>query len=143
MNTRDLEEQLEDLERWLEDIKKEPGPIVVEGSKDIEALRNLGIGGEILKINQGDSMVVFCERLAGRERVIVLTDWDRKGGHLARILSEGLQANGVKYDMEYRARLSRIVKRDIKDVEGVYSHYHRLKTEWGEKLASGRARRHF
>ncbi len=131
MNNRDLKEELENLEKWIEDIQEEEGPIIVEGFNDTKALRNLGIEGEIIHLNRGDSIVVFCEKLRGRSSAIILTDWDRKGGHLARIISDGLQANGVKYDLEYRARLAVICHKETKDVEGIYAHYLRLKDRLG------------
>ena len=51
--------------------------------------------------------------------MILLTDWDRTGGRLARVLSEAFTANGMKYDLEFRKRLARLVKKEIKDIESL------------------------
>ncbi len=51
--------------------------------------------------------------------MIILTDWDRTGGRLARTLSEAFDANGLKYDLEFRKQLAYLCKKDIKDVQGL------------------------
>ena len=125
-------DSLKDLEEWLDDIRHEVAPIIVEGARDEESLRDMEVFGEVLQLNRGESLVVFCENVGKRyKRVIVLTDWDRTGGRLARTLYDGLQANGLDVDMNYRARLARICKKETKDVEGVSVFYRRLKDKVG------------
>lgn len=54
--------------------------ILVEGRKDREALRRIGIPGEIVAISQ-KSFSEICDSFMGRE-VIILTDWDENGKSL-------------------------------------------------------------
>lgn len=62
----------------------------------------------------------FCEQVSKNHRsVIVLTDWDARGGTLCRRLREGLEANGVKPNLEHRQRIAVLCKKDVKDVEGL------------------------
>ena len=127
MSLQYASESLEEMEKWLDDIRLEASPIIVEGARDKESLRFLEVYGEILLLNRGESIIVFCENIAkSYNRVIILTDWDRTGGRLARTLFDGLQANGVEADLEYRSRLVRICKKEAKDVEGVHRYYNRL-----------------
>ncbi|MDX1534551.1 MAG: hypothetical protein R3291_02910, partial [Thermoplasmata archaeon] len=51
--------------------------------------------------------------------VLILTDWDRRGGQLSRLLREALAANDVRANTEIRARLARLCKKEVKDVEGL------------------------
>ncbi|MEK6851429.1 MAG: hypothetical protein AABY30_02700, partial [Candidatus Thermoplasmatota archaeon] len=49
--------------------------------------------------------------------VIVLTDWDVRGGQLARLLRTGLAANGVEPDDDFRARIAALCRREVTTVE--------------------------
>lgn len=95
-------------------------PVVIEGRKDREALRALGVGGNLVGIHEGTTVFRLCETLAERHKeVLILTDWDRRGGQLARLLREGLAANDVRTNTEIRARLAGLCKKEVKDVEGL------------------------
>jgi 5S rRNA maturation endonuclease (ribonuclease M5) len=120
-------ERLEAAESALEALSdaNAEAPILVEGDRDETALRKLGIHGPIVRLNQGKTVVGVCERLVGRERVIVLTDWDRKGGQLARLVSQALVSNGVKADLHFRKELSRIAH--VRTVEGLAGWYATLR----------------
>ncbi len=128
MNTREVREEIEELNRIFASISEDGNPVVVEGKKDAEALRALGVEVEILVFNRGESVTVFCERVAAEyRRVVILTDWDRTGRHLAHLLVDGFRSVGVECNMEYRARIAGLCRRETKDVEGLYRHYRRLK----------------
>lgn len=125
-------ERLEKIEQLLQDLIKlnRKAPIIVEGEADVRALRSLGVAGEILQINIGKGLFNLCEDISRKyDEVIILTDWDRKGGHLARVLMENLKANDVKYHTEIRAKLVYHCKKDTKDVEGLVSFLERLQTD--------------
>jgi 5S rRNA maturation endonuclease (ribonuclease M5) len=116
-------EQLErDLEKVLEDLTERNGhaPIIVEGEYDRRALRALGVPGDVRMINEGSSIFALCESIAANHReAIILTDWDVRGGRLARQLRDGLAANGVRFDEGIRARLARLCRKDITEVESL------------------------
>ena len=59
MSQQDIAETFEELQKWLEDIRRETAPIIVEGMKDEASLRALDIFGEIIQLNRGERMVVF------------------------------------------------------------------------------------
>jgi 5S rRNA maturation endonuclease (ribonuclease M5) len=123
------QELLEKIEDVLYELKQKnvKAPIIVEGEADVKALRELGLEGEIISINKGQSLFNFCEDLAKKyTEVIILTDWDRKGGHLSKVLSEDLKANDLHFDTEIRARLGGLCKKETKDVEGLPACVQRL-----------------
>ena len=118
-----LEQVKKDLEKLLKDLYEknmEGVPIVVEGDNDITALKLLGFEGTLIRVNQGKPLFNVVEEWAKQyDEMIILTDWDRTGGRLARILSEAFDANCLKYDLEFRKKLAQLTKKDIKDVQGL------------------------
>lgn len=116
------EKQAEELLQIIGRLKRsnDEYPVIVEGRKDERALKRIGLSGVILKLDKGDSIFNFCENLRGQyEKVVILTDWDRKGGRLARALRDGLKANGVPYDDDFRRQIAFLVRKEVKDVEGL------------------------
>ena len=124
------EELLEKIEKTINELialNKET-PVIVEGESDLRVLRELGLTGTIIKINIGQTIFNLCEEISQQyHEVIILTDWDRKGGHINKLLQEGLKANDVKFNTDVRARLAAFCKKETKDVEGLAGFIHRLK----------------
>ena len=126
MNLEAVHEKLVEVIADLIDANEE-APVVVEGERDVKALRALGLAGEIVTLHRGVTVFHFCERLAADHRhIVILTDWDVRGGQLARLLRDGLAANGVKYDDDLRARLAALCQKDIKAVEDLHRYVERL-----------------
>ena len=121
---RDPQETLEEVEDLIRTLKDRPESVVilVEGRKDRQALACLGVGGEIVQVQNAGGIFGVAEELARQSKeAIILTDWDRKGGQLAELLRNALKANGVRYDDLIRARLSMLGKKEIKDIESLPS----------------------
>ena len=136
----DWEELYHDLSKVLEDLaeKNRLAPIIVEGEYDRRALRALGVEGDVRLINEGSTIFGLCESIAASHReAIILTDWDVRGGRLARQLRDGLAANGVRFDEELRARFTRLCRKDITDVESLHTFVERV----SEHVASGHRQR--
>ncbi|HIH00738.1 TPA: toprim domain-containing protein [Thermoplasmata archaeon] len=122
-------ERLERILKVIEELDElsEEMPVIVEGRRDVEALRLLGINGEVVTLGKGVPLFAFCENIS-REwpSTVVLTDWDRKGGQLARRLKEAFEANGVKVNDSIRMALVILAKKEIKDIESLPSLVRRL-----------------
>ncbi len=126
---RDPREELEELTWLLEELRDRPTNqvILVEGLKDRAALTVLGVGGEVWQVQGPNSIFSTAEKLAlENKQAVILTDWDRKGGQLARMLRSSLNANGIRFDDNIRLRLVILVKKDIKDIESLPAFYSRL-----------------
>ncbi|MCG2828865.1 toprim domain-containing protein [Methanothermobacter sp. K4] len=105
-------------------------PILIEGRKDEEALRELGVEGPFIKVS--GSMMGLSEialRAASASRVIILTDFDRKGSELAKRLYTDIQSLGANPDLRIRRRLMGMTRRYIKDIQSLPSYIERLKLE--------------
>ena len=129
---RSAAERLEELQSILDElVSRDPDSVIlVEGMRDRGALTILGVRGEMVQVQSSDGILSVAERLArdGR-KAIIMTDWDRKGGQLSRLLKNALEANAVPYDERLRQRLVIIAKQDIKDVQSLPSLYSRLVQE--------------
>jgi dTMP kinase len=132
MSGRSSQERLDEIQAVLEELINRDADtiILVEGMRDRGALTILGVRGEMVQVQSSDGVFPVTERLAREGRkAIILTDWDRKGGQLCRLLKSALKANSVPYDEELRKRLVIIAKQDIKDVQSLPSLYSRLVQE--------------
>lgn len=111
--------------------------IVVEGERDRRSLARLGVSEGIFVLHGGRTLARSAQELVRRgRRVIVLTDWDTEGGHLAHRLTEFLEAEPLDLDLETRRRLARILRGELVHVEGLYGWARRLAEKQGETLES-------
>lgn len=123
-------ERLDELELVFEELEEASKfmPIIVEGRKDARALALLGITKNVITLSKGLSIVAFTEALSRRSRkAVVLTDWDRKGGQLARMLKEGLMTSGVDANTSLRTQLAILSKKEAKDIESLPRFVERLR----------------
>ena len=94
-------------------------PIIVEGKKDVSALRKIGLVGEIITLHGGMGIYEFCEDIAERyHRVILLMDWDNKGEHLSKTVAGHLKGLWEEFS-PFREIVKVLCQKDIKDIEGV------------------------
>ncbi len=117
----DYEKSLEDLEEALFELREENKtvPIIVEGDKDIEALRKLDMTGEIIRFNVGLSIPDFCDMISQKyKNIILLTDWDRKGGYLCSTIKKNLESR-VRCNTRYREIFAK--RSMIRTLEGLPS----------------------
>lgn len=115
------EESLEEIKKSILELQEENRsiPIIVEGEKDIDALHKLDINGIIITVNSGLSIIDFCDKIASMyKEVIILTDWDRKGGFLCHMIIRNLEGR-VLCNTHYREVFAK--NSMIRTVEGLPS----------------------
>ena len=125
----DYRATLDDLTKIIQELKQDnqDTPIIVEGQNDKHALQKLGINGTIIPLNKGMSIANFCDTLVtDYKKVILLTDWDRKGGHLLRILHQNLEGR-TTINIEYRKSIAKLSL--TRTIEGLPSWIHTLKNK--------------
>jgi dTMP kinase len=123
------EERLTEISELIEELGRlsEDHVILVEGLKDKRALGSLGIRGDIFMIqSEGGPMKAAEYASRAGKKAVILTDWDRKGGTIARDLEAQLSSLGVPFDGEIRAKLSFLCKKYIKDIESLDTMLERL-----------------
>lgn len=126
----DIEEKILKI---LQDLAEESArgiPIVVEGKKDVETLRVLGIEGKIIMAKSGGKtsldLIFEVEESKARE-VILLLDFDRRGEEFTLFLERHLEKAGVKPNTTFWRKIRAIVRKDVKDVEGLNTYMETLK----------------
>lgn len=111
--------KLEELNKELE--KAKDLLIVVEGIKDKHALEKLGFKN-IFVINENNKSlnekIEQLEEVAGKNKICILTDFDKKGKSLYLKLKSELAGRNVRLDNKFRAVLLNL---KISHIEGLAS----------------------
>lgn len=129
-----FEESLEKIERAIVDLKESNKtiPVIVEGEKDLEALRELGLEGKIIMIQCGKKISAFCDFIAeNHKEIIILTDWDKKGWQLFKRIEKNLKGR-TRCINDYRLIFARYST--IKDVQSIPSFLRGLKIRLNKGL---------
>ena len=129
MNIEGRAETLIKLVEKLAEASKETA-IIVEGRKDVIALRELGVTGKIICLqNSGKALTDLVEEISGTQNsIILLTDFDRYGRELAGRLLGSLEENRVKTNLVFWRKIKSLVRHEIKDIEGLSRYMERLKS---------------
>jgi 5S rRNA maturation endonuclease (ribonuclease M5) len=113
--------RLDAFNRILDSLNDLDSPVVVEGHSDTLALRGLGYHGEVIELNDGKSVLSTVEKLAqklGTSGIfVIMTDWDRTGGRLAKQLKEYGESSDLVPNLRIRRDLSVICSKDITCIE--------------------------
>ena len=134
------EKRLENIEKIIDELiqlSTEDAIFIVEGKRDVQALKNLGIDGHF-EIATQRSLSNFCESIAQlNEKVILLTDWDRRGNMLMLKMTKHFHSLGVNPDVRLREHLVSIVQKEIKDVESLPTYVIKLRQLVGYSTTDG------
>ena len=113
--------RLDAFNRILVSLNNLDSPVVVEGHSDTLALRSLGYHGEVIELNDGRSVLSTVEKLAQKlgtsGTFVVMTDWDRTGGRLAKQLKEYGESSDLIPNDQIRRELAITSSKDISCVE--------------------------
>jgi 2,5-diamino-6-(ribosylamino)-4(3H)-pyrimidinone 5'-phosphate reductase len=133
-----LRERQEKIQQVLECLAEESArgtPIIVEGKKDVETLRTLGVQGQIVTAKTGGKsrldLISEIEKTSNQE-VILLLDFDRRGKEWTAILRQSLEKARIKTNVTFRRELLRFAGRELKDIEGLEAYLQTLKRKLGE-----------
>jgi 5S rRNA maturation endonuclease (ribonuclease M5) len=133
-----LKERVERIQEVLERLTEQSSqgiPIIVEGKKDVETLRQLGVQGEIItaKTRGKTQLDLICEvEESGTKEVIVLLDFDRRGTEWTKVLKQRLERTTIKPNITFWNELIRFAGKELKDVEGLGTYMQTMKKKAGE-----------
>jgi 5S rRNA maturation endonuclease (ribonuclease M5) len=131
LSTR-LKEKEEKILQVLEALAEESAkgtPIVVEGKKDVDALRALGVAGTVLTVKtSGKSFLdAVCEiEKSGVPEVILFLDFDRRGKEGTKHLKKSLERAKIKPNIKFWRELSALVRKEIQCIESLTAYLHTL-----------------
>jgi 5S rRNA maturation endonuclease (ribonuclease M5) len=105
-------------------------PIVVEGKKDAEAIRQLGLGGPLVEVKTGGKSFLDVtseiEQLAPAE-VILLLDFDRRGREGTKLLQQNLERVHIKVNIRLWLELKALTGHEIQCIESLFSYLQNLR----------------
>lgn len=121
-------ERIERLTQKLVARSKVGIPIIVEGRKDEQSLRRLGIEGKIICMKSaGLGFFDFIEEIKPWKEVIVLTDFDEEGRELSSRLVKELLRIRIKADDLFWKELRGLGRSEIRSVEELADYVERLR----------------
>jgi len=133
-----LKEKVEQIQQILQELAEEANcgkPILVEGKRDAEALKTLGIDGKVIFAKKGLKtrldIISEIEKFRSSE-IILMLDFDREGRELTEQLKIHIEKAGIKVNTHYWLKLSSLTGREVKDVEGLPSYLQTLKNKIGD-----------
>ncbi len=96
--------------------------VIVEGKKDLDALLFLGFNGNIKIYHHFKGTTNFVDYfLQNYKKLILLMDYDRKGILITKKIMNQLNSKFV--DLNYKKKLLKITKGQIKAIEEIKSFY--------------------
>jgi 5S rRNA maturation endonuclease (ribonuclease M5) len=128
--TYDLE-ALEELIASLIDASCQGAAVIVEGKRDLQALRALGLPGPVIMASRRPALQLAEDAARSYSQIILLTDWDRKGDEMCKTIELHLRSVGSRPDKEIRSRLGKLVKKEIKDVESLNRYAEKMRAQYG------------
>jgi len=128
--TYDLE-ALEELLSALIEASGQGAATIVEGRRDLLALRALGLVGPVILASRRSALNLAEDTARSYQEIILLTDWDSKGDEMARIIEQHLRSMGSRPDGEIRSRIKKLVRKEIKDVESLHHYMERMRYLYG------------
>jgi 5S rRNA maturation endonuclease (ribonuclease M5) len=136
LSTR-LKEKEEKILQILDALKEESAkgtPIIVEGKKDLETLRALGVEGTVVTAKTGGKS--FLDVLSEIEEtraveVVLFLDFDRRGREGTRLLKQNLERTSTKPNIKFWHALSALLGKEIQCVEGLTAYMETLRAKIG------------
>ena len=128
------EEKIQEIIAKLTEESAKGKPIVVEGKKDAQALRELGINGVIFTVKTGGKSFLEAtgeiEKLGANE-VILLLDFDRRGKEGTARLKQNMELAKIKANTRLWQDLHALTGREIQCIESLVSYLMTLKEKVG------------
>ncbi len=102
---------IRELEKLLAELPSLTDVVVVEGLRDINALRSLGYNGEIEPLcKTGVNDYDIADMIASKHiRVLLLLDYDEEGLSLTNHFTQLLERQGVKVEYGLRKEFGRLM----------------------------------
>ena len=131
---KEKQEKIVEILNALVEASAEGKPIIVEGKKDVEALRCLGVEGAIITVKTGGKS--FLEVISGIERTgtteaVLFLDFDRRGKEGTKLLKQSFERAKIKADVGLWRALLSLAGKEVQCVEGLTAYLETLRVKIG------------
>jgi 5S rRNA maturation endonuclease (ribonuclease M5) len=110
------EKEIQDLKKFVVSLNsKANSTVIVEGKRDSEALKSIGVSGKILEFHRFRGLSKFVDSVSD-SNLIILLDGDRKGRYLTSKIVEQLERR-TRIDLSFKRKLVSITKGKIRFIE--------------------------
>lgn len=131
--TRSLKDRLNEIQKTIEHLAVQSSKdklIIVEGKKDISALRELSVQARIISAKSGgknlQDVLAVIENSNAKE-VIMLLDFDRRGIELTKRLRPHLERLQIKPNVDFWCELFKLTGKEIRSIESLPAYMETLK----------------
>jgi 5S rRNA maturation endonuclease (ribonuclease M5) len=119
---KDKVEKVQHLIAKLTEASAQGKLIVVEGKKDAQALKDLGVCGAILTVKTGGKSFLAATaeiEALGTGEVILFLDFDRRGKEGTKRLQLNLERARIKVNVRFWRELHGLVGREVQCIESL------------------------
>jgi 5S rRNA maturation endonuclease (ribonuclease M5) len=110
------EQEIQDLKNFVVSLNsKVDSAVIVEGKRDSEALKRIGVSGKILEFHRFRGLSKFVDSVSD-SNLIILLDGDRKGRYLTSKIVQQLERR-TRIDLSFKRKLVSITKGKIRFIE--------------------------
>lgn len=114
---REISEALILYIKKLNDESENGSLVIVEGKRDVSALKSLGYGGNIMMLCHNNNFDKLEQKAKKYHRIILLFDLDREGRSLSKKSAKLLEGKNHVIDIFFRHNLSSITYGRINQIE--------------------------
>lgn len=135
---KEKEEKLRTTLTLLTEESAQGTIILVEGKKDVETLRDLGIKGPIMCAKAGGKSlleVVSEIQKAKPTEIILLMDFDRRGKQITNRIRHNLERAKIKVRLDFWLAILTSAGKDAQCIEGLKSYLDKLHTKTETKVS--------
>jgi len=115
-------------------------PVIVEGKKDVIALRMLGIKGRLITLKtKGKSFLDVISEIQKTKvsEIILFLDFDKRGKEATKCLQKNLEHLKIRYNLTFWRELYTLTRKELQYIESLPAYLGNLHNKIIRKYNSG------
>ena len=113
----EISESLSLYVKQLKDASRNGALVVVEGKRDLNALRAIGFTGSILMFCHNSNLSMLTEEAEKYRKIILLFDLDKEGRSLTKKAAKLLEGKNNVIDLYFRRKLLKVTRGKVRHIE--------------------------
>lgn len=115
-------------------------PVIVEGKKDVIALRMLGIKGRLFTLKtKGKSFLDIISEIQKTKvsEIILFLDFDKRGKEATKCLQKNLEHLKIRYNLTFWRELYTLTRKELQYIESIPAYLDNLHNKIIRKYNAG------